>query len=132
MYLLWTDYLKYFVLYQPSNQISLAPVYWYFAAWEIWGKLITCHLRVTLCYYLNHPMQMSIPKLCKWYETSNLIGRKGHTRIYHIVYAWHKINRHVKHDGYFLRFHTPQHVCKSEPLRDLMLIRLSSLVVQEE
>lgn len=55
------------------------------------GNLITCHLRLTLCHYINNPIQMWIPKLCKWYETGNMIGQKGHSCIYHIViYAWHK------------------------------------------
>ena len=45
----WTIQYRVMSIWSKSH-LSLAPQYWYVAAWEIWRKHITGHMRVTLCH----------------------------------------------------------------------------------
>jgi hypothetical protein len=45
-----TSRVALFFFNKLKSDISLAPLYWYNASWEIWRNPITDSMRVTLCY----------------------------------------------------------------------------------
>ena len=74
-----------------QSNLSVAPLYWYVVALEVWRKP---HYESHVSDPMYHPMKMAIARLWKCcytalHATSNPIG---HYRIFRIIiYSWHKV-----------------------------------------
>ena len=83
-----------FSLIWLKSYLSLAPLYWYVEAWDIWWNPITGHMRMSDPIY--HQMEIAN------YETVTKLHcllrsiRSEKTPIYHIIiYSWHKVTHKI-------------------------------------